>query len=461
MRRIFIITASLLLGYSYARGTEPGIGYGIACIDITPRDSIRMNGYSNRIEPSVGISTPLQARALAIRDGRDRLALVLTLDLITIDEMLAGRIAGYAFERYQIPRERILINASHTHTGPVVHETLLEMGPLNPDDLSVIEAYTKELESNLHRVIDQALIHLDEGSWTFGLGRAEISMNRRMFGPAGVRFGNNPDAPVDTDVPVLAIRDSTRALKAVLFGYACHATTLRNSRTLSADYIGYARDYFEMAQNGVTSFFLQGCCGELNPYPRGNETWARTHALNLAGSVARVISRDMQPLGAQLECAFKTIQLEIDRIPTVEQLNDIIAADTMASSRQRQEIHFARKLRAKLENGESIPAFYSYPVQVWKFGGDLILAALGGEVTVDYSLRLKRELGGNVWISGYSNDVRGYIGSNRILLEGGYEADHSTVYYQLPSRWRMDVENQIISTVHELAASLDPVPSGQ
>jgi hypothetical protein len=107
-------------------------------------------------------------------------------------------------------------------------------------------------------------------------------------------------------------------------------------------------------------------------------------------------------------------------------------------------------MRDRLRDGDSIPAAYSYPIQVWQFGEDLNWIALGGEVTVDYAIRLKRELHRENWISAYSNDVRGYIGSMRILYEGGYEADQSTVYYGLPSRWKMNVEDQIVNTVHQL-----------
>ena len=82
----------------------------------------------------------------------------------------------------------------------------------------------------------------------------------------------------------------------------------------------------------------------------------------------------------------------------------------------------AQALREKLARGER-PAPLACPVQVVQFGGDLTLVAIAGEATVDYSLRLKRELAGGaaVWVAGYSNDVFGYLGSRRVITEGGYE----------------------------------------
>jgi hypothetical protein len=58
-----------------------------------------------------------------------------------------------------------------------------------------------------------------------------------------------------------------------------------------------------------------------------------------------------------------------------------------------------------------------------QFGRDLTLVALGGEAVVDYALRLKRDLAGTAvgWVAGYSNDCFGYLGSKRVITEGGYE----------------------------------------
>jgi len=79
------------------------------------------------------------------------------------------------------------------------------------------------------------------------------------------------------------------------------------------------------------------------------------------------------------------------------------------------------------------------------------LVALGGEVVVDYALRLKREFGSEkLWVAAYANDVFAYIPSNRILLEGGYEAEFSMLFYDFPTRWATTIEDTLIKSVHEL-----------
>jgi hypothetical protein len=95
-------------------------------------------------------------------------------------------------------------------------------------------------------------------------------------------------------------------------------------------------------------------------------------------------------------------------------------------------------------------------VQTWSLGDGPLWVILGGEVVVDYSLRLKAELGPDTtWVAGYSNDVMAYIPSLRVLKEGGYEGGGAMLYYGLPSAWADDVEEKIVTEVHR---QLEPAP---
>jgi hypothetical protein len=102
-------------------------------------------------------------------------------------------------------------------------------------------------------------------------------------------------------------------------------------------------------------------------------------------------------------------------------------------------------------------------VQVWKLGrasrgraGDaresnVTLVALGGEVVVDYALRLAREYENEtLWMAGYSNDVFGYVPSLRVLREGGYEGADAMIYYGRPGPFTEEVEERIVAKVREL-----------
>jgi hypothetical protein len=97
-----------------------------------------------------------------------------------------------------------------------------------------------------------------------------------------------------------------------------------------------------------------------------------------------------------------------------------------------------------------LPAAQPDPVQVWQFGSGLTLVGLGGEVVVDYALRLAREYPERrMWVAGYSNDVFGYVPSLRVLREGGYEGGDAMVYYARPGPFTESVEELIVGKARQ------------
>ena len=104
---------------------------------------------------------------------------------------------------------------------------------------------------------------------------------------------------------------------------------------------------------------------------------------------------------------------------------------------------------ARLDRGEKLTTEIDYPIQTWAFGDRLAVVFLPGEVVVDYSLRLKRELDSRrLWINAYSNHSPCYIPSERVLKEGGYEGGGAMIYYDLPTRLASGLEKKIVTTVH-------------
>ena len=113
-----------------------------------------------------------------------------------------------------------------------------------------------------------------------------------------------------------------------------------------------------------------------------------------------------------------------------------------------------RRTLQQIDQG-TVARSYPLPVQVVQFGQDLTLVAIGGEVVVDYALRLKRELAGpgRVWVAGYSNDGYAYIGNRRVIEEGGYEG-YSANLRTHPGPWAPAAEEAIIAKVHEIRGRL-------
>ncbi len=112
-----------------------------------------------------------------------------------------------------------------------------------------------------------------------------------------------------------------------------------------------------------------------------------------------------------------------------------------------------------------MPATYPVPIQSWQFGDQLTMVFLGGEVVVDYALRLREQLDQpDLWVTAYANDVMGYVASERMIAEGGYEYDRSGVYYGLPGPWASGTEDLLVARVVEMLASRGrskPLPADQ
>src|SRR5208337_3554454 len=116
----------------------------------------------------------------------------------------------------------------------------------------------------------------------------------------------------------------------------------------------------------------------------------------------------------------------------------------------------ARLLLRKIDEKGKLAPDYPYPVQAWGLD-DLRWVFLGGEATVDYALRIKRNAGSShTWVSAYCNDVMAYIPSLRVLKEGGYEGGGAMLYYGLPSSWSGEVEEVIMAALARRIKAISP-----
>jgi hypothetical protein len=405
-----------------------------------------MAGYASRTNASNGVKQDLFAKALALEDDGGNRLVIVTLDLIGIPRTLRKNLERRAQEAFKLPPEFLLLNASHTHSGPEfrVGRTPADDGEFKP--AKVGELYGAKLEEKLFVLIGEALKNRAPARLLYSHARSGFAMNRRLPTERGYQNSPNPDGPVDHEVPVLRVIGADGKTRAILFGYACHNTTLALYQ-FCGDYAGYAQEFLQADNPGVTALFLNGCSGDQNPYPRGTFELAQQHGRSLATAVEAAITVQRQrEITGPLRAAFAEIDLDYSPVPARAEFQKRL------ESKDRNEKQHAERMLAKLERGEKLPLNYPYPVQMVHFGKGLVLVALGGEVVVDYSIRLKRELAGPiVWIAGYSNDVMAYIPSKRVREEGGYEAEGAMRFSVThPGPWAPTLEEKIVSKVHEL-----------
>jgi hypothetical protein len=355
-------------------------------------------------------------------------------------------------DKFQLARGAVAVISSHTHSGPVLDETLTDMAQPPPADLERIHAYSQLLKAKLVEVVGAALTNLQPALLEYGLGRATFAMNRRVYQGDKVVFGDNPDGPKDWDVPVLRIKGTNGAVRAIIYGYACHGTSVRSGDdwyVVSGEYMAYARQHLETVQPGAVAMFLTGMGADSDPAPRGYLLEAKRHGLELAGTVVGVLDRPMRPVRGPFRMAYEEVELPFVDPPPREQLE---------KDAQSKDIYV--KLRAeaylnRLNAGQALPQSVKLPLAVVRLGDDLTFILLGGEVVVDYARRLKRLLAeDNPWPIGYAYEVPCYIPSVRLIKEGGYETESSMIYYGFYGPFRTSVEELLLNRVAAMTARL-------
>ena len=393
---------------------------GVAVAKVTPQKMLFMAGYASRKKPAEGKVQDLFAKALALQDEQGNKLVFVTLDLIGVPQLLRHAVAERAEKEFKLPQANLVMNASHTHSGPSLRTTpLTDKDKDNPKAKDAWD-YTQKLQNDIVGIIGKALADVQPARLTWNKARCGFAMNRRRDYTLPPDHPNankapNPNGPVDHEVPALRVEAPDGTLKATLFGYACHNTSL-GFYNWCGDYAGFAQEYLQEHRPGFTALFLMGCGADQNPYPRRSDVvpgvtdleLSMQHGRSLSNAVEMALTVNPRPVAGPIRAAYEEIILD-----------------------------YAKPGR------ESHP----YPVQVIKIGNDLTFITLGSEVVVDYSLRFKREFAGDagVWVAGYSNDYTGYVPSLRVLKEGGYEA---------AAGWADSIEDRIATKVHELHKKL-------
>lgn len=449
LRSSTAIVLAILLGMSPALAVD-GWQAGAAKRVITPKEPMWMAGYGGRTAPSNGKLSELYAKALWMKAGDGPAAVILTLDLVGIDRTLAERVRQGIGAKLSLDARHVLIATSHTHSGPVVGKNLatLHYYQLNDDFRKQIDAYAEGLLADCIACAEEAQKSAQSCNLTWGSSSTDFATNRRTNKEAEVpelRTEGTLLGPSDHDVPVLAVRSMDNKLVAVLFGYACHSTVL-SGQLWSADYPGYAQATLEQTHLGSIALFWAGCGADQNPLPRRTPELAEHYGKRLATAVDRVLlTSKMREVSPKLDCKYAEVPAPLATLPTKEQLTQQL------KSSSKYEAVLAKLCLEQIEAGKPLSSTYPYPVSVWRLGDEVKFVALGGEVVVDYVLRIKAELDSATWVAGYAHDVMAYIPSRRVLTEGGYEGGGAMVYYGLPCHWGPEIEEVIIKQVMSLA----------
>ncbi|MCE5347638.1 MAG: neutral/alkaline non-lysosomal ceramidase N-terminal domain-containing protein [Bacteroidales bacterium] len=442
---LFLTISFLFTDATFSKNlNDPPSGWkaGVSRVVITPEQPMWMAGYAFRDHPSEGTVHDLWAKALILEDNKGKRALLITADIESFPKYTSDHIRNRLSAKYGLSLAQIILNGSHTHSGPVL-QGMYNIYTDDPKELKKIKDYSLKFENKIVALTGEAIKSMVPAQIYTQNGVTRFQVNRRNNPEKNYLMQTDINGPNDYAVPVIKVTDVSGNLIAVAFGYACHNTTLSEYKWCG-DYAGFAQIELEKMHPGITAMFFQGAGADQNPIPRRTVALAQQYGRTLAAATDRVLNEEMRKLSPSLTTLYSEVKLEFKKPMNKEELTKMINEETGYLK------HWAEDYLNRNEKGQPIMSSYLYPIQIWKLGDQPIIS-LGGEVVVDYSIELKRIFGQDIFVIGYSNDVMAYIPSAATLKEGGYEGLTSQMAFGLPAAWKDNTETVIINEVLRLA----------
>lgn len=431
---------------------RPPVNYdwqiGIGRRVITPNTAVWLAGYSTQ-RVAYGKIHDLYAKVLALKSADGRQVVMATTDNQGMSKTVYEQIFQKVHRRYGVERADFMLTFSHNHSGPCLEDDLVDYYPSDEHQRKLVHEYSEWMGDQVVEAVGEALENPQPAQLFHGKSTCTFAVNRRDNSeeevPAMIAAGKSLKGAIDHDVPVLAIKSKSGNLLAVLFGYACHPTTL-SITTWSGDYPGFAQRNLEASLAGTAALFFNACGGDQNPLPRRTVALCEKYGSMLSDAVLEALSQPLKPVSSSLGSAFQYVDLAYEEVATRDKLQRVVREGGELQAR------WARRMLAKLDAGDHFAHSWPYPVQTWMLGNELLFIAIGGEAVVDYSIRFKKEFRQQTtWVCGYANEMAAYIPSRRVWEEGGYEGGPHIDEYGHPAwRWAGDVENRIADTVQKL-----------
>lgn len=386
----------------------PQLRVGTAKIDITPKFPLPLAGFAIRENRKFeAVDSRLHVRTFYFRqhatDRSKRQALLVSADILFWSDQLADRLRTRIARRWRIPLDAIILNATHTHSGPAISTRTVGLGEPDPD-------YLAFLEEAVIRSVEQAVDDAEPVSIHRGRGSCGIGVNRRKKEGDRIVLAPNEEGVTDPELRVFVFKTSEGKKKGVLAHYACHPT-LSARNAVSSEFSGHAMEQLESHDSLTVCAYLQGCCGDINP-ARPESAESDRDAIFIVG---KRFADDVKAI----------LSGELERLEPA----------MLAGRRSMTALPFAEMPTPPRKPGEQA----LFEITKLTIADGLTFIAMNGEMVAEYGLFVKSRSPDLVPLA-YSNGMVGYITTAEQLQEGGYEPIESVAYFGLPGPFDQTVE---------------------
>ncbi len=368
---------------------------GAAAKEITPparwinQGRVSLWGYGSRTSPATGVRDPLWARALSLHDSRGTRFVVVSLDIGALAPEMTQVIRGRVEKKLGIPSAHVSIHVTHTHSAPVT----VAIPTWNPGVDRADPDYLALLQDQALAAIEQAIDSERHASLTWARGTSRIGLNRHFEGGA-----------YDASREVFKATDDRGKPIAIAFFHGCHATTLREYDSISADFPGVACDLIERAAGGL-AFFFQGFAGTIKPVGADPGQIGKA----LAEGVLALLPQPMEKLEGTLAMRSAVIELPLQPLDS----------DALVRVRLGDDVNMKAWANYIAALADAAPATIPAPLQVLRVGNspkDWIMAACAHEVAVEFTSAIRAgAVHPRLSLLGYANSVMCYLPTPMIL----------------------------------------------
>lgn len=483
-RLVLALACGVLLCRSVAGAAETRIfRAGAAGGDITPElGSMIIGGFSPT--PARHIHDPLLVRALVLDDGASRLALVVC-DNIGLPREVCDEAKRLTRERSGLPPERILIAATHTHSG-ITAGTETSIGPNNGRGPEDIAAYRKLIATRIADTVQCAINQLEPARIGWGAGAeptqvfnrrwhvADEALRRNPFGgvdqvrmnpPAGSDSLVRPAGPTDPEIPFLSVQARDGRPIALFATYALHYVGGVPAGVVSADYFGgfCARIGELLAAGGgrdakappFVGMLANGTSGDINnlDFRRKRAPQAPFEQMRrVANAVAAEVYRAYQEIEhrdwVSLDARYEELAAKSRRPgpEMVTRAKELLARPAGGSGWHPLEKAYANRVLQRAEAPDRVAA----PLQALRIG-DVLVLGLPVEAFAELGLELKAKAPFPRTLTvGLANAYHGYLPTLAQQALGGYESWLGT------NRLEPGTAEEMAATLLRLAGEMNP-----
>lgn len=412
---------------------------GWAEVETTPPLGLPMGGRGPRFSPGASVLDPLIAQVLILEDAGGRRTLWVSMDMIGLSYNTANAFRHELSTVTGIPVEAIILNFSHTHSGPMTgFEGYATETPKPPE----LQAYEDRLLPETVRMACRAIEQLQPVTVTLHRGRSDIGINRRRRNPDGIMgMGPNPDGAYNPDLWVLDIAADAGDDRCVLFCYGCHPVSVYGFAWdgISADYPGVCRSRLkDQLGQAVHCQFIQGTAGNVRPraladldagrFRKSTPEVPTAIGTQLSDDVLGALNSQGETLALDIAAAdgFFQARRDPEQVPSLEHWQSLAGKEDELSRNLGQ--YWANRLQSGLPSTHSVP----WAIGLLRLAPGCTIAWLAGEAVAEWLAHLRRWLDDDQLIAwAYSQDGRGYLPTDELIPEGGYEVVQANSYSKI------------------------------